>query len=119
MVRTFQQIPSDQKVYNNEQALIRDLLRVGATRIYSEYWTCNRLTFDTREKIICSVVDNNLRTGFNRYTPYIAMVQVSPHPAYVLPLGSSQVAAMQRRIASSHLQYKEYRFDGYVVYVMR
>ena len=118
MVRTFQQIPTDQVYYNNEQALIRDLLRVGATRIYSEYWTCNRLTFDTREKIICVGVGDNLQLGFNRYSPYVPIVQAAPHPAYVFPSGSPLLTALQQHVASSHVQYKEYRFDGYVVYVM-
>lgn len=118
MVRTFQQIPTDQVYYNNEQALIRDLLRIGATRIYSEYWTCNRLTFDTREKIICVGVGSNMKPGFNRYLPYVPIVQAAPHPTYVFPSGSSLIPAFQQYVASSHVQYKEYRFDGYVVYVM-
>ena len=35
--------------------LVQDLLKIGAARIYSEYWTRNRLTFHSREQIICSV----------------------------------------------------------------
>jgi hypothetical protein len=118
MVRTFQQIPADQVYYNSEQALIRDLLRIGATRIYSDYWTCNRLIFDTREKIICIGVGRNMKPGFNRYLPYIPIVQAAPHPTYVFPSGSPLITALQQHLASSHVQYKEYRFDGYVVYVM-
>lgn len=118
MARTFQQIPADQAYYNSEQGLIRDLLRVGATRIYSDYWTCNRLIFDTREKIICIGVGPNMKPGFNRYSPYIPIVQAAPHPTYVFPSGSPLITALQQHVASSHVQYKEYRFDGYVVYVM-
>lgn len=118
MVRTFQQIPTDQAYYNSEQALIRDLRRIDATRIYSDYWTCNRLIFDTREKIICVGVGPNMKPGFNRYLPYIPIVQAAPHPAYVFPSGSPLIPAFQQHVASSHARYKEYRFDGYVVYVM-
>ena len=113
-VRTFMEVPSAQATYKSEQALIQNLLKVGATRIYSEYWTCNRLTFDSQEKIICSVVDNQLRPGFDRYLPYRAIVHAAPHPAYVFPLGSPQIQAIERKYAPTH--YKKYQFDGYVVF---
>ncbi|MEO8956349.1 MAG: hypothetical protein ABI396_01040 [Ktedonobacteraceae bacterium] len=113
-VRTFMDVPSAQATYQSEQALIQNLLKVGATRIYSEYWTCNRLTFDSQEKIICSVVNDQLQPGFDRYLPYRAIVHASPHPAYVFPTGSPQIQAIEHKFAPTH--YKEYQFDGYVVF---
>jgi hypothetical protein len=49
-VRTFAEIPLAQAAYQQEDALVQDLLKIGATRIYSEYWTCNRLTFHSKER---------------------------------------------------------------------
>ena len=114
--RTFQEIPTDQAYYQNEQALISNLLRVDAIRFYSEYWTCNRLIFDTQEKLICSVVDDNLNPGFDRYLPYRAVVRAAPHITYIFPLGSPQIAVVEQKIAHTH--YKEYQFDGYVVFML-
>lgn len=113
-VRTFMDVPSAQATYQSEQALIQNLLKVGATRIYSEYWTCNRLTFDSQEKIICSVLDDQLRPGFDRYLPYRAIVHAAPHLAYVFPLGSPQIQAIEHKFTPT--QYRKYQFDGYVVF---
>jgi len=114
--RTFQEIPTDQAAYQSEQALISNLLRVGATRFYSEYWTCNRLIFDTQEKIICSVVGDHLEPGFDRYLPYRSIVRAAPHVTYIFPLGSPQIGVLEQKIANTH--YRKYQFDGYVVYML-
>ena len=93
-----------------------NLLQIGATRIYSEYWTCNRLTFHSQEKIICSALDERLKPGFDRYLPYRSIVQAAPHPAYAFPLTSKQAEVLKERISSSDPHYRHYIFDGYVVY---
>ncbi len=67
-LRTFQEIPAAQAAYNSEDTLVQDLQNRGATYIYSDYWTCNRLTFHSQEQIICSVLTEHLNPGFNRYT---------------------------------------------------
>src|SRR5437868_15327845 len=41
-VRTFAGVAVAEAAYNQEGALVQDLLRVGATRIYSEYWKIGR-----------------------------------------------------------------------------
>jgi hypothetical protein len=115
-VRTFADIPAAQDAYQNEGVLVQDLLKIGATRIYSEYWTCNRLTFRSREQIICSVLDDQLNPGFDRYMPYRFIVRATPHPTYVFPLGSKQADVLKHQMQSSSTQYREYTFEGYVVY---
>jgi hypothetical protein len=115
-ISTFASVPQAEQAYNQEEALIQDLLHIGATRIYSEYWTCNRLTFHSQERIICSSLSEDLGPGFDRYAPYSAIVRASPHPAYVFPVGSAQAAAMARAVSSQHIQYRRYLFYGYVVY---
>jgi hypothetical protein len=115
-ISTFASIPQAEQAYNQEEALIQDLLHIGATRIYSEYWTCNRLTFHSQERIICSSLSEDLGPGFDRYAPYGAIVRSSPHPVYVFPVGSAQAAAMAHAVSSQHIQYRRYLFYGYVVY---
>jgi hypothetical protein len=68
-----------------ERELVGALDRMGVDRIYSEYWTCNRLTFVTRERIQCAVLDEGLHAGLDRYPPHAEAVASAERPAYVLP----------------------------------
>ena len=115
-IRTFATIPAAQVAYQQEGTLVQDLLKIGATRIYSEYWTCNRLTFRSREQIICSVLDDQLKPGFDRYMPYRFIVRATPHPTYIFPLGSKPALALKQLMQSSSTPYRVYTFEGYVVY---
>lgn len=118
MVQTFTEIPEAQAAYQSEQALTQDLLHIGATRIYSEYWTCNRLTFRSREQIICSSLDEQLNPGFDRYLPYRFIVQAAHHPAYVFPLHSPQAERLKHWIPLAAPHYRQYIFESYVVYLV-
>jgi hypothetical protein len=100
-LRTFANIPAAQDAYQQEGTLVQDLLKIGATRIYSEYWTCNRLTFRSKEQIICSVLDDQLKPGFDRYLPYRFIVKSAPHPTYVFPLGSKQADVLKLQMQTS------------------
>ncbi len=113
---TFAQIPLGQAAYSQEADLVQHLQRIGATRIYSEYWTCNRLTFHSQERIICSALDEHLGPGFDRYAPYRDIVRAAQHPAYVFPLNSAQASAFERKLQALHRPCQRYVFDGYVVY---
>ena len=115
-VRTFMQIPTAQAVYQQQEILVQDLLHVGATRLYADYWTCNTLTFLSREKIICSALDEHLNPGYDRYLPYRFIVRAAPHPAYIFPPGTKQAEAMEQRVLQAHSHYRQYIFEGFVVY---
>jgi hypothetical protein len=114
-ITIFGDIPQNQEAYTKEDALIEDLLHLGATRIYSEYWTCNRLIFASDERIICASLDEKLRQGFDRYLPYRAIVKADPYAAYVFPLGSPQAMAFAE-LHKNDTQYRRDVFEGYVVY---
>jgi len=114
-VRTFAGVAAAEAAYNQEGALVQDLQRVGATRIYSEYWTCNRLTFRSQEQIVCSTLDDHLKPGFDRYLPYRSIVRAAAHPAYVFPLHSQQSLVVQRELLTKG-HYRHYVFEGYDVY---
>ncbi|MBA2394891.1 MAG: hypothetical protein H0V70_19365 [Ktedonobacteraceae bacterium] len=118
--RTFTETSDAQKFYQQQDHVIQKLLDLGATRIYSEYWTCNRLMFQSNEKIICSVLNGNLRAGQDRYPLYHTIVRADTHPAYVFPLGVSQVttiATKWKKDAQFHNTYQQLTFDGYVIYI--
>ena len=118
-IRTFQDIPAAQAYYQQQDALVQKLLQLDATRIYSEYWTCNRLIFQSQEQIICSALDGQLNPGFDRYIPYRTIVRNSPHPAYVFPVGSPQVRTLDARMKSGKIAstYRRLVFENYVIYL--
>src|SRR5262249_22449385 len=74
-------VPAVQALNQQQYALIDNLLRNNIHHIYSDYWTCNRLIFQSQERIICSVLDDNLKNGHNRYLPYRAMVDADQQAA--------------------------------------
>ncbi|WP_431912227.1 hypothetical protein [Micromonospora carbonacea] len=58
--------------------------RAGLRAVYGEYWTCNRLVFQTAEEVRCGVLDGRLMPGQNRYRPYWRQVALADRPGYVL-----------------------------------
>lgn len=115
-VKTFQLVPGTQATLAQQEALVSSLERIGVVHIYSDYWTCDRVIFQSQERIICDTLDNNLNQGFVRYPPDAAAVQSDPKASYVFLSNIPQAAMMARRAAQSPGQYRRYMFDGYVVY---
>jgi len=117
-------VPAIQTLNQQEAALIRDLLLLGAKHIYSDYWTCDRLIFQSRERVICSVVQDTLAPGHNRYAPYSAIVKADPAAAYAFYAGSQPDKIFAQHMASSDEQYRSFKryrrllLDGYAVYVI-
>ncbi len=110
-------VPATQAFNQQEAGLIRNLLRIGVTRIYSDYWTCDRIIFRTQEHILCSVVRDDGRTPFhNRYPRYAVIVAEDPYAADVLKEGSLQDISFMDYIKGRSRLYKRYTFDSYDVY---
>ncbi len=120
---TFMQVPAAQNTYQQDEALVHDLERIGVTHMYAEYWTCNRSAFLSDERITCAVVDNNLNLDWfhSRYKPYIPLIQHDPHAAYVCPLFLSyvdgEVTSLEKKASQPGAHYQRYIFEGYLVLV--
>jgi hypothetical protein len=120
MIQTWADVPVAQAHWRTQDTLVTNLLEVGATHIYGDYWTCNRLTFQTQEQIRCRVLDEDLRPGFDRYYPYRAEVATAPHPWYVFPRDSPQDRALAAQLAAqpgscrlaTFADYNAYQFDS-------
>ena len=115
-VDTFNQIPPSDVVTQQHQELANTLVRMHLKHIYSEYWTCDLVIFLTKEQVICSVLDEQLNPGVNRYAPYTAIVARDPSAAYVFPMQSPQAQALARRAERSGQHYLIVQFDNYIVY---
>jgi len=116
-ISVFYEVPTAQAVNQQQEALIRDLLRIKATHIYAtDYWSCNRLAFLSKEQIICAVVNDHLQDMRTRPPRYYSIVKADPHSAIISPIGSIQANAIAKLVAGSEEHYQRFVFDGYVVY---
>ena len=117
MVETFVNVTPAAQAHNRQtRDLISRLESGGMTRIYTDYWTCDRVAFQSDEHIVCGVLDDRLRVGQNRYAPYLTIVSADPGAAYVFPAGSPQAALMAQRAAQTPGHFERIEFDGYVAY---
>lgn len=118
IVQAFGMTPAAQ-AHNQQFAVFqRDLERLGATRIYSDYWTCDRIMFQSQERILCSVLGDDLRPGLNRYPAYASKVAADPRAAYAFAEGSPQAQTLAAAASDiTWRQYRQLRMDGYVVYL--
>jgi hypothetical protein len=100
-----------------ERELVAALDEIGADRIYSEYWTCNRLTYVTRERILCAVLDDRLHRGFDRYPPNAEPVHAASRPAYVLPTDEPIDATFAAYLTGRGITAETRTVAGYHIYL--
>ena len=109
-------LPSVEADNHQQEALVHDLLRIGATRVYAEYWIGYRLMFQSQEHIICAIPLGLISPGSERYFTYDRIVRADQHAVSLFPEGSPDAIAFAKRIAHSSQHYQRFVFDGYVVY---
>nr|WP_170839484.1 hypothetical protein [Micromonospora halophytica] len=88
----------------------------GLREVYGDYWTCNRLTFDTGERVVCAVLDDALTPGQNRYRPYWRQVGRAERPGYVLPVDSPAERRLRRLLGDGADAARLVEVAGYRVY---
>lgn len=118
-IQTSAQIPQVEAASQSHEALVSGLLRAHITHIYTDYWTCDLTAFLSQERIICSVLDEQLHPGVNRYASYVPIVSQDPHAAYVFQKDSPQnkMFALQIGRDASHRQYRVISMEDYLVYL--
>lgn len=76
------------RVQERQSRQLAELVRAAGLReVYGEYWTCNRLVFNTGEQVVCGVLDSDLRPGQNRYSAYWWRLARAARPGYVFEAG--------------------------------
>ncbi|HEY4389091.1 MAG TPA: hypothetical protein VGN34_31985, partial [Ktedonobacteraceae bacterium] len=113
----FNQFPSVQAQNAQQFALLNDLRQIRARSIYTDYWTCNRLAFQSLEGIRCSVLQEQLDPGLNRYEPYVQQVARDPLALYVFPLNSAQDDNFAELNVQRSMHYMRQVKDGYAIYI--
>ncbi|MER6596418.1 hypothetical protein ABT214_32120, partial [Micromonospora purpureochromogenes] len=90
--------------------------RTGLREVYGDYWTCNRLTFATGERVVCAVLDGALTPGQNRYRPYWEQVGRAERPGYVVEVGSAAERRLRRLLGEQADAAALVEVAGYRVY---
>jgi hypothetical protein len=90
--------------------------RAGLREVYGDYWTCNRLIFNTDEAVVCGVLDGDLSPGQNRYPAYWKRVGRAARPGYVVAVGSSAERALRRLLGDRADAAVVAEVGGYRVY---
>ena len=109
-------VPELGRVADQRRELVAALDRLGVDRFYGEYWTCNNITFQTRERLVCAVIRDDLRAGWDRYPPYREAVGRAGRPAYVLPVRTAFSAAVAAYLAGTGVPVRTTSVAGYDIY---
>nr|WP_218908505.1 hypothetical protein [Micromonospora jinlongensis] len=88
----------------------------GPHEVYGDYWTCNRLIFNTDETVVCGVLDGDLSPGQNRYLPYWRQVGRAERPGYVVEVDSPMDRRLRRLLADRADTALVREVGGYRVY---
>lgn len=115
-VTVFRQGPDVQADLNKHNALINYLLSQKISYFYSDYWHCNRLIFQSEEKVVCAVLNNDLTPGQDRYPLYPALVKRAPQAAYVFASSSDQAKNFAHWAAQKGLHYRSSTFLEFSIF---
>jgi hypothetical protein len=115
-VHAFEHIPGSQADQQQYVQLAARLESLHITRFFSEYWTCNRLIFQTREQLVCADTWGNLTHGYDRYMAYRAMVMAAPNPGFVYPKDSVRIPELETALQTTHTAYHRFEIVGFMIY---
>ncbi|GLV55621.1 hypothetical protein KDH_24650 [Dictyobacter sp. S3.2.2.5] len=113
---TLSEVPQARAAHQQEEALITALSQHHITHVYTDYWTCYRLAFQSAERITCGVITDDCSfqpDKHNRYQPYFDMTRQDAHAAYLLPPDTSCAPDLQQQGLCSHFTVGAYAvFDA-------
>ncbi|MFR9778229.1 DUF423 domain-containing protein [Micromonospora sp. MS34] len=112
-------VPALHAEADRHRALVDTLTELGVRHVRGGYWTCNRLTFATGEDVICAVVDDELRPGFDRLPAYRRAVAADPGAAWVAPAGSPLAARLDGRLGPGRGALEVVTVQGWRIYLPR
>ncbi|MEV1158304.1 hypothetical protein AB0J27_23195 [Micromonospora chokoriensis] len=115
--RAAQTAPATRAAEARHAELVGTLRQLGVRHVRAGYWTCNRLTFASAERVVCAVVDDDLRPGFDRYPAYRREVDEAAAPAWVAPAGSPLADVLDERQRAGNLGLVT--IDGWRIYLPR
>ncbi|MBQ1021975.1 hypothetical protein KBX71_29445 [Micromonospora sp. D93] len=112
-------VPATRAAEARHSELVSTLRQLGVRHVRAGYWTCNRLTFASAEQVVCAVVDDTLRPGFDRYPAYRREVDSAAAPAWVAPAGSPLAEVLDERQRVSPGSLDLVIIEGWRIYLPR
>jgi hypothetical protein len=103
-------------LHGQQIALASTLESHRVSHIYTDYWTCDWLAFESRERIVCAVLDANLQPSLDRYLPYRAAVGADRRAPYVFRHGTPEGDAFARLVKSHPGLFKTSRSAVFEIY---
>ncbi|MEU3454155.1 DUF423 domain-containing protein [Micromonospora sp. NPDC006766] len=116
---TIRTAPAVHAEAERHRALVHTLDGLGVRHVHGAYWTCNRLTFATREQVVCAVVDDALRPGFDRLPAYRHAVAADPDAAWIARDGSRLATRLDRRLGPGPGDFDVVAVAGWRIYLPR
>jgi hypothetical protein len=120
IVGTYRAIDAQQAQNQVRADLVAYLTQHGHTRVYTEFWTCYWVIFQSDERVICGVLNADWSHRPSRYAAYDDAIAAAAPPTYVFPLHSAWAdtfddVAAQRRW---RIEQKTIIDQQYVVFVV-
>jgi hypothetical protein len=101
---------------SRERAVARTVERTGIRSAYGSYWTCYWLTFLTRERVVCAVLNNDLSPAPDRYPPYRQEVLRAAQPVYIFPADDPGDRAFRAYLRANRVEAVPTEVGGYRIY---
>jgi hypothetical protein len=109
-------IPQTRADQHRLGVLTATLERLGEHDVYSEYWTCNRIVYATRERVACATINEWLYRGQDRLLEIRQRVDHAAHVAYVAPAGGPVDAALRGYFTARGVSPTVTELPGYRIY---
>ncbi|MBQ0994566.1 hypothetical protein KBX08_31370 [Micromonospora sp. H61] len=117
--RAAETVPATRAAEARHTELVSTLRQLGVRHVRAGYWTCNRLTFTSAEQVVCAVVDDTRRPGFDRYPAYRREVDSAAAPAWVAPAGSPRAGVLDERQRVTPGSLELVTIEGWRIYLPR
>jgi hypothetical protein len=121
---TINEAPIAVAANHTELLAIAGLLKDRITHVYSGYWTCDRIAFESQDHIICAVLKDDLMSpGLNKYKPYYTTVKGDPYSSYIFQRNGgflysqpSDLVLIEKKLAHTGRRYRLLFIQDYAVY---
>lgn len=115
-LQNFFELPQATAALRNQTTFIQQVEQRHILHVYSGYWVCDRLIFASQEKIICSVLGDDMKPGLTRYTQYHDIVSKDSQAAYIFTTNSDFHPQKAIDAFQHNITYHQFSANGYLVF---
>ncbi len=115
-ILVFMGVPGERMQNQQEAALVQTIMRLGVKHVYSDFWTCDNITFISKEQVLCDTADEHMKSSGSRYQPFGLAVLADPKADYIFPINSPHAKACKEFLTAHGKRYQRYEINNYVLY---